>query len=218
MKQSFFKKIGMIAFLIVLLVIPLRMILDMIQERSYRNHQAYREIEAIWGAAQHIVGPVLTIPYYDGDGKTGYAYVLPDILNIHADLMPEKRYRGIFEVIVYRSDISLKGTFPRPDFSRWGIEDYQVDWDGAALTLGLNGLRGVQEVTAFQWNDSPVELRPGEGRDDGLSGLTGFIETAGEAEADRPDSFRISLSVHGSREMSFGPAAGTTGVTVNSSW
>lgn len=225
MEQSFFKKTGVIAFLILLLVIPLRMILSIIQERSYRNDMAHREIAATWGDAQQLFGPVLTIPYYDGDGNTGTAYFLPDSLNIRADLIPEKRYRGIFEVIVYRADISLEGLFPRPDFSRWGIADYQIDWGGAALTLGVSGLRGVQEVTAFQWNNSPVELRPGEGRDNGLFGLTGFIDAAGDPDAGAPDTlfkektpFRVSLSVHGSREMRFGPAAGTTGVTINSPW
>ncbi|MCG8636715.1 MAG: cell envelope integrity protein CreD [Desulfobacterales bacterium] len=227
MEQSFFKKIGMIAILIILLTVPLQLIFHTIQERSKRNVGAYREIAASWGPAQNITGPVLTIPYYDGDGNVSYGYFLPDTLNVKADLNPEKRYRGIFKIIVYGSEISMAGSFPKPDFSRWGIENYQILWDKATMTLGINGLKGIREIHNFQWNGNPAEIRPGEKMPQGLQGVTGFIspdqgsdQDHGQAENQfrETNQFRISFMVHGSRQISFFPAADKTLVEIESSW
>ena len=107
MGSSFIKKTGMIGLLIILLNIPLAFISDTIEERSMRNNEAHMQIASTWGRAQGITGPVLTIPYYDGEGTLQYACFLSDTLNIKADISPEKRYRGIFEVIVYQAEISM---------------------------------------------------------------------------------------------------------------
>ena len=225
MEQSFFKKIGMIAVLVIMLAVPLEIILSVIRERSARRDEAYHDIAATWGAAQHITGPVLTVPYYDGEGELNHGYFLPENLDILVELTPETRYRGIFEVIVYRSVLTVTGAFGRPDFAGWGIEDYQILWDKAALTLGISGLRGVQEVNVFEWNEQPAFIRPGA--DPAIHGLTGFLEpvSAEGAEAAVPvsrfgdaNTFRIDLIVNGSRQLAFSPSAGTTLVQVSSPW
>ncbi|MCG8683551.1 MAG: cell envelope integrity protein CreD [Desulfobacterales bacterium] len=225
MEQSFFKKTSMILIMIILLIIPLKLILGTIQERSYRNHNAYREISATWGAAQNITGPVLTIPYYDTNGKLRHANFLPQELNVAADIKPEKRYRGIFEVIVYGSDISMAGTFARPDFSAWDIEPYQILWDKTVLILGINGLRGIQQIDTFQWNGNPASLKPGQKPVLGIQGLTANIFSTSNKKGESPEDwfeetnlFRINFSIHGSREIKFTPAAEQTRVEIESSW
>lgn len=225
MEQSFFKKISVITMLIIILIIPLKLILGTIEERSYRNCRAYSEISATWGAAQHIAGPILNIPYYDGNGQLHQASFLPRDLDVSADILPEKRYRGIFEVIVYGADISMAGTFARPDFSAWDIEPCQILWDKAVLVLGINGLRGIQEITTFQWNENPVHLKPGQQPLLGIQGLTAriFFEngTPGEKSEDRfegSNRFRINFKIHGSGSIRFAPAADNTRVKMVSSW
>jgi len=225
MAQSFFIKIGVIAVLIFMLTFPLVFILSTIRERSVRNDEAFKEISATWGAAQHIAGPVLTIPYYDADGTLSYGYFLPDSLDVNAELVPEKRYRGIFEVIVYKSEVTLAGSFSRPDFSQWGIESDQVRWGMASITLSMNGMRGIQKVRTFQWNGKPAGIRPGWENGHGIQGLTGVVGSDTEPETCRmaacfPEisQFNISLSLHGSRQMDFSPIADTTLVTVRSTW
>ena len=211
MKQSFFKKTGMIAVLIILLNIPLGVILGVIKERSAWNDQAHREIAATWGAPQNIAGPVLTIPFYDANGDLQSATFLSDTLEISADVTPEKRYRGIFEVIVYNARVSMSGSFTRPDFSAWGIEPYQVLWDKACVSLGLSDLRAVQEIHTFQWNSTPASLRSGEKPVPGINGLTARLFPDDDRQGQPGDPglfqdtnpFNIVFTVHGSREIRF---------------
>lgn len=227
MGSSFIKKIGMIGLLIILLNIPLGFISDTIGERSARNDQAHMQIASTWGQAQGIAGPVLTIPYYDSEGTLQHACFLSDVLDISADISPEKRYRGIFEVIVYRAQIAISGTFAKPDFSAWDIEPYQILWDRATLTIGLSELKGIQDISAFQWNGNPASLRPGEKTAPGIYGLAACLfpdrkpDTTldpafnGFKDANR---FNIVFNLNGSSEIRFAPAANTTKVAVTSPW
>ncbi len=216
----------MIAVLIILLNIPLGVILGVIKERSAWNDQAHREIAATWGAPQNIAGPVLTIPFYDANGDLQSATFLSDTLEISADVTPEKRYRGIFEVIVYNARVSMSGSFTRPDFSAWGIEPYQVLWDKACVSLGLSDLRAVQEIHTFQWNSTPASLRSGEKPVPGINGLTARLFPDDDRQGQPGDPglfqdtnpFNIVFTVHGSREIRFAPAGDTTRMAVNSPW
>jgi inner membrane protein len=69
-------------------------------------------------------GLVLTVPYYTYDKvfegntdsykmvqSTAYAHFLPDQLLVEGEVFPEERYRGIYQVIVYRGEVELWGTF-----------------------------------------------------------------------------------------------------------
>ncbi|WP_321416382.1 cell envelope integrity protein CreD [uncultured Desulfobacter sp.] len=227
MGSSFIKKTSMIGLLIALLNIPLGFISDTIEERSMRNGKAHMQIASTWGRAQGITGPVLTIPYYDSQGTLQHACFLSDTLDITAKISPEKRYRGIFEVIVYRAEISMSGTFGRPDFSAWDIESYQILWDKATLTIGLNELKGIQLISAFQWNGNPAPLRPGEKTAPGIYGLAArlFPDREPDTKSDSASSgfedanrFNIVFNLHGSSEIRFAPTSDTTTVAVTSPW
>ena len=92
------------------------MVQDLIREREYRQEGAILEVSSKWGEDQTVIGLVLTVPYNtynkvfedDGDFKLvqtrEYAHFLPEQLNIEGEVMPEMRYRGIYEVIVYNSN------------------------------------------------------------------------------------------------------------------
>ena len=90
------------------------MVKDLIRERESRQSTVIMEVSSKWGNAQTIIGLVLTIPYnsyskvYNSDTKTEklvvtrkYAHFFPDELQIDGEILPEMRYRGIYEVIVY---------------------------------------------------------------------------------------------------------------------
>ena len=117
LKNSISVRLITIGILILFLLIPVSMVKDLIREREYRQSDAISEVSSKWGNAQTITGLVLTVPYnsytkvYDKDDEgefklvrtREYAHFLPEELNIEGEILPEKRYRGIYEVIVYRS-------------------------------------------------------------------------------------------------------------------
>ena len=103
------------------------MVQDLIREREYRKKDAIEEVSAKWADPQVVDGVALSIPYesmakvynestnsYEQVKSTSYAHFLPKDLQIDVEIIPEKRYRGIFEVIVYRSIIDIKGSFRTP--------------------------------------------------------------------------------------------------------
>ncbi len=115
---------GIVIFMLMLiLLIPASMIESIIRERQNRQYEAVSEVAGKWGLKQTINGPVLVLPYevisrnaagQEMSRDLKYAYLLPDDLRIQGEVFPEKRHRGIFEVVVYNSKIALDGVFPKP--------------------------------------------------------------------------------------------------------
>ncbi|SDZ92327.1 Inner membrane protein CreD [Thiothrix caldifontis] len=61
--QRYYLKLALIAFLIILLLIPQAFMLGLVGERESWRSQAYQSIEQSWPGTQTLAGPVLTIPY-----------------------------------------------------------------------------------------------------------------------------------------------------------
>ena len=107
-KSKLFIKGLIIGALVLLLLIPAHFVKELIMEREARQKEAVDEVSGRWAGKQRITGPALVVPYEKPsqatDGKVvitrGFAYFLPDKLDIKASVTPEKRYRGIYEVMV----------------------------------------------------------------------------------------------------------------------
>ena len=80
--------------------------------------RAINEVSIKWGEEQTISGPFISIPYYKYVKQFSkknsiekivqlkeYIHILPKTLNINGEINPEKRYRSIYEVVVYNSKL-----------------------------------------------------------------------------------------------------------------
>lgn len=245
MDRVFFKKTGVIALLIILLYLPLATIKSLIMERKTTSREASREITETWAGRQTIVGPILTIPFRknnknssrDPRKNVGYAHFLPDALNIEARIEPEIRRRSIFEVIVYKTEQSIRGTFPTPDFSAWAVDESRIMWDKAFISMGITGPRGIQSGVNIRVRNRSVEAEPGVITGAPASGLHAWFPlapkgTGAPKKAPRPpgsnreksggaaaaNDFTITLSLHGSEDLFFAPVGKTNRVSLSSSW
>lgn len=157
-----------------LLLIPVSMVQDLIKERHERQEEAIKEVSDKWGSAQTLLGLVLTVPYtisskvYNNDGEMikwvesrASAHFLPDQLNIEGEILPEMRYRGIYEVTVYRSKMKISGIFSPPKFENWKIPVEDTLWEEAYVALGLSDLRGIQEEVTLHWGNDTYGFKPG---------------------------------------------------------
>lgn len=217
-------KLLSVGFLILLLLIPTAMIQSLIGEREMRRNEAVQEISGKWGGAQSICGPVLSIPYHyyaTGDnGKpvemTGYAHFLPENLRINAGLVPELRHRGIYEAVLYRSQINLSGDFLRPDFSEWDIPADEVLWEQAELSVGIPDMRGINERVVLRWNTDSLLFEPGmDNTDVFLAGISARIPLKKEMGTYH---FECQLDLNGSATLNFTPLGKQTVAEVNSKW
>ena len=110
-KDSIIIRIVISAFIILLLIIPLTMIQSLITERQTNRQAVIKEISQSWADSQIVAGPIFCLVKDQWEEnsvgkkvlKKNKFYLLPEILNIKSEVFPEKRYRGIYEVVLYKT-------------------------------------------------------------------------------------------------------------------
>ncbi|MEL6989632.1 MAG: inner membrane CreD family protein, partial [Bacteroidota bacterium] len=128
-KQSLLIKTISIGIIMLLLMIPNTLIKEIIRERNYYQEDAIRDVSAKWGNEQQLVGPILTIPYksiyVDSDDKQfetiKYSHFLPEQMHVLGNIHPENRKRGIYNVILYQSDLECTGWINNPNPADLGV-------------------------------------------------------------------------------------------------
>jgi inner membrane protein len=221
------RRVIVLGILVLVMLIPLAMITDTVTERSNRRYQVENEIAGLWGGNQTIGGPVLAVPYVTRTQNTSaygtvtqsevrhLVYFLPEVLEIHADVKAELRYRSIYEALVYASDITVSGRFAVPSFADWSVPPSDVLWDEATLAVGLTDLRGIRSLD-FTLDGQPVAFTPGLSKTQPLrSGLQARLPKAG---ADRSHSFTLRLAVNGTGLLEFLPLGSETKLSVTADW
>lgn len=221
-KSSVMLKLITIGILILLLMTPSSMLQSLIYERQSTRDNAVQEITSKWGSNQTIGGAVITIPYSviqeDGKGKKStlieYAHFLPENLNITGTLTPEKRYRGIYVVILYNAKLNIKGFFKKPNVELLKIPKERFMFSEAFISLGLTDMKGIKEAIRLKINGKNFEMNPGiESNDLFTSGVSSPINLESETI-----NFDAQINLNGSKRIDFLPFGKTTKVTIDSPW
>ncbi|MDR6563449.1 MULTISPECIES: cell envelope integrity protein CreD [unclassified Arcicella] len=221
-KSSVMLKLFSIFILILLLMIPSTMLESLIHERQITRDIAEEEITSKWGSNQTIGGAVITIPYTiiqeDDNGKKStviaYAHFLPEHLNITGKLIPEKRYRGIYVVMLYNAQLHLQGFFKKPNVELLKIPKERFLFSEAFISFGITDMKGIKEAIKLKINGIDTEMNSGiESKDLFASGASCPINLAAETI-----NFDAQINLNGSKEIDFLPFGKTTKVTIESSW
>ena len=228
---------AIVAVIALLMLIPLALMQDVVNERNSLYRGVLYDIANTWGKQQLLQGPVLVVPFIekhvsketttDEQGRekvktktkylTKYAVNLPKELNIDVTLVEQHRKRGIYKSLVYKSDISLAGNFDKLDIASLSDHIHQIDWDKAFLILGLSDTRAINDVTALNWNDTETGFSPGTKLTDLLS--HGFHASLMILDANAEQhQFSTKISVNGSKGFRFAPFGENTIVEMQSSW
>ncbi len=229
-RNSITIKLLSIGILILIMLIPTNMIESLISERQYTREAAINEVSSKWGEAQTVTGPILTVPFYTyhtevKDEKRTiikvkeYAHFLPNKIKIEGIVNPEIRYRGIYEVVLYNSILNFSGEFPSPDLSDWKIEEKNILWDEAFVSLGIPDMRGIKEKIVLNWSRKKISFKPGTGN---LKIIEAGLHT--KVNIKKTDSikssypFNFSLNLNGSKSLNFIPVGKETLVELESDW
>ena len=135
-------KIGLIAALTLLLLIPLAMVKKQIRERQDTYDESIREVASSWGLAQTLTGPSLQITCpsvtKDADGKplrTQSGEILyPATLSIDLSADTQELHRSIYTIPVYKADVRMTGSFVLP------ARLLEEDVTGQVMLLGVSDL------------------------------------------------------------------------------
>ena len=221
-KSSVMLKLITIGILILLLMIPASMLESLVNERQSTRVNAVEEITSKWGSNQTIGGAVITIPYTiiqeDDKGKKStvieYAHFLPENLNITGTLTPEKRYRGIYEVILYNAQLHIQGFFKKPNVELLKIPKERFLFSEAFISFGLTDMKGIKEAIRLKINGKDTEMNSGiESKDLFASGVSSPINLDTEII-----NFDAQINLNGSKRIDFLPFGKTTKVTIESTW
>ena len=224
LKSSVILRMSIIAMLTVLLLIPAAIVGSLISERESRRNEAVLEMSSKWGDAQHLVGPLLTIPFervtVDEKGKrhtfVEQLHLLPDDLAVQTTLQPEIRYRGIYHAVLYGSSIDIQAHFTFDAYDESVSPGVRLRPENAFLTLGIRDLKGVKHVSPARWNEKDLQFDPGVSSGDIVQ--LGISTKAPLNSRVRTYSLSLKLELNGASEISFTPVGKETRVSISGPW
>lgn len=230
LKSNIYFKVGTVVIITLLLLIPTSMIEGLIMEREMTQNEAIKEVSSKWGEEQTISGPFISVPYYryvkefskkDSTEKIvqikEYLHILPTQLNISGNMNPEKRSRGIYEIVVYNSKLEISGAFSKIDLAALDIQPDNILFDKAEFVVGIDDLRGIEEQVNLTWNNEKISFNPGVSSNDVVkSGINALIRLASNDSA--AYNFGLSLDLKGSQLLYFTPVGKVTNIRLSSEW
>lgn len=245
-RTSITARMIMVGFLILILLIPLSYIKSLIQERMLRQQEVVQEINQKWGKEVLLYGPILKVPYKtykekivtnsktklfqkETTVKIKYAYFFPQSLEIHSNINPNEKERGIYKTAVYQSKIDISGSFTRPDFSEIDVKDEDIIWEKSRLIIKTSNLKGVNNLVRmkFHKNDYAFNSKHSNNSNENNAYYSDYIslhnlESSFLKKGDIPTKnsvfFSMSMSMNGSKQIRFIPIGKETTVGIKSNW
>ncbi len=224
LKNSLGLRLIIIAFLSLVLLIPAQMIKSLIRERQERREEAVKEVFNKWGSKQIIGGPILTIPF-KSTMRTNereifevkkYVHLLPEDLNITGIVTPQRRYRGIYEMVLYQAKLQINGHFNSSEIKNLSIPINKLYLEEASLSLGISDMKGIKEMADVKWNSDILYSSPGiQAR--GILPVGVSVKTP--IDLNREDyRFDIAINLNGSEDLMFTPVGKENIVKISSPW
>lgn len=233
MKNKLLIKVGAIAILTILLLIPLTMVGSKVSERQRYSDSVERDISNMWTASQRFVGPVLVVPYTEYTKKTVWdkkierdviktithkreLFFFPERLDIDANIETEERARGIYTVPVYTSEIKLSGEYVIP--ANYGINSARnIRWSRPYVSYGLSDMRGIRSEPMINWGNEKFPFLPGSKIKRIQHGAHAQIMALQSAQK-KSYSFTMDMKVAGTKTFDIVPIGKNTSVSMTSPW
>jgi len=234
MNPNMTKKLIVVSFLVLMLLIPLTMIEGVVKERSNYRKEARHSIAESWTGEQKVVGPLLVVPYkefykkkvwdeklkvyqYETHHWDRVLYLAPDELTVQVDVASDERTRGIYTLPVYTSDLTFSGHFNNKRLlDTLEQTQHQIEWQPAHLSVVVDDVRGVVEQPLLQWQDKSVEFNSGAqlGKlDTGMHATLGKLNIKTEQMA-----FNFRMVLRGMERLQFSPLGKNTSVAMTADW
>lgn len=219
-KQKIETKLIIIIGLIVLLLIPIFMIQNLIDERSELQQQVQADIAKSSSDEQQVIGPFIHAQYLETvtvDGKTSEQLMnmtlLPESLNVSSNLATFEKYRGIYKALLYRSQNQFEGRFKTSALAV--LADKKIK--RLNLILAISDVRGIGQGSHINVNERSYELLPGTQLDQLPQGIRVELdyETIRKSEV---LPYQIDLNLQGMRQLSFAPVGKNSSLTMQADW
>lgn len=229
-------KFVLIGFLVFAISVPLALVWVMLSERQNRAGTVQSEIASDWGRGQRIIGPYFIVPYtakttvIDAGKQVEvererFAIFLPDSFNASAEANTEIRKRSIYNVTVYRSNITMEGRFPEVNIALLDANAVSARWQDAFLAVGISDVSGLKNNVELETDSlKGIPFEPSIGIEGmGYPGIHARIhpgneQTNNSLKSSSPMNYKIGLALNGSSFLRFAPVGRESSVLVKSDW
>lgn len=218
-------KVVIIGGLVLLLLIPMLMIENMISERGRTQEEAIDEVSQKWSLAQTITGPYLNIQLpsvieHNGEKRDVIRNLIlfPDELLIDGQLKTQILKRSLYEVNVYQSELTLKGSFSSEELIKSRIDLNNFQFDRTAICLNMTDMRGISEQITITLGDSVYLFEPGmDNRGISSTGVHAIADLSA-LKQNKKLPYEIKIKLKGSQSINFIPLGRTTRVDLKANW
>lgn len=225
-------KLGLIALLMLLLLIPLLMIGGLIDERQTLRDNVLQDIAQSSSFDQQISGPLLVVPYrkyqrrwINKDGEAvqetstvaGYLYFLPETFDVDSQVDTELRARGIYQARLFHARSRISGRFKLPE--RWGIDKDYDDYrfDKPFMVVGISDIRGIENALELSLDDQRLPFEAGTGLDWMAGGVHVSLPQL-DGQAAREFSYAFDLALQGTGQFHVLPVGRSSRVQMQANW
>lgn len=219
LQESIGFKLLLIGILTLLLLIPSSWIQTLITERQYRQDEATTEIAEKWSGSQVIESPVMQLSYQNPTDKSTIqtVYILPEDLTINSQVNPEILHRGIFDAVVYNTNIKIQGKFSDLELKKSGIDPAFVLWDKVKIVAGVSDFKGLVNNPAIKIEGLNYEAEPDFAPENVFSNSLS-VQTNLSNTKKTSISFNYDMNLRGSGELNFMHLGKNTVVNVKGNW
>ncbi len=215
-------KMALLGIMAIMFLVPLQLIQMVITERAENSRNVQEQISEEWGKTQTITGPVLNIPVTrvssSPDGRINTTesiwHIVPESLEMHGKIYPQVRYKGIYESVIYESDLKLSGQFKIPE--QQNVDNVEINWEEAYYSLGISDNRGIIKDLVMTTSNGQIDAQPGVYDYDISSSGVSFPSEI--PPGNTRIEFEIKLGLRGSTGLFFTPTGKSTSVNIESSW
>lgn len=234
MNKNLTIKLGAIALLILLLLIPLLMIDGIIDDRQQRRDGVLEDIARSSSYSQQLSGPVMVVPYrkvvrtwktnektsqrYEELGEErGRLYFLPERFELDGQVQTELRKRGIYEARLFHADNRINGHFSLP--AQLGIKEDFADYqfDAPFLAVGISDIRGIENALKLELDGQRLDFVPGTQvgwLGEGVRVTLPALDTRKTTEL----TFGFDLRLQGTGSLQVLPVGKTSHVSLAANW
>lgn len=227
-------KLGAIALLIVLLLIPLLMIDGLVDERQNYRDEVLQDIARSASYSQQLTGPLVVVPYtrtirgwrLDKASQQrvlqerevrGRLYFLPEVFSLDGQMRTELRHRGIYEARLFHADSQVSGSFVLP--ANYGIssdlDSYR--FDDPLLAVGISDVRGIENAPKLKVGDELRDFQPGTQSQFLGNGVHAVLPFKASDREQRFD-YSFELALLGSSRLDITPVGRDSQVNLVSDW
>lgn len=234
MNRNLAMKLGMIALLIVLLLIPLLMIGGLISDRQQQRDAVLDDIARSSSFSQQLSGPILVVPYrktvriWKTNAQTNERYLetaqergalhfLPERFELDGKVQTELRSRGIYEARLFHADNRIGGHFLLPEQLGIAVDFDDYAFDRPFLAVGISDIRGIENALHLQLGADTLDFVPGTRLawlGEGVSADLPMLHGHGQTRLD----FGFDLRLQGTGQLEVIPVGKSSSVQLAADW